>query len=146
MAQNTSLGDFTYTLLSGGFSLTAHLSSGDVTLGQSDWSQHFGLMREHFKDLCAQRGVQILKDYVDEWKLGHGALPSVDEVTSLGSVGQAHAYWPVNPWTNVAMEPGSNHGHFEYTPAGDGQSFTILVHEGLDPAHADLYPDPYVAQ
>jgi hypothetical protein len=148
MAGGGGLGDFTYALtgIGEGFTLTAHLSSGDVTLGQSDWSKHFSLMREHFKDLCAQRGVQVLKDYVDEWKLAHGALPLVEEMTSADAVGGAHAYWPGNPWTGVAMEPGSDRGDYEYAPAGDGQSFTILVHESLDPAHPGLYPEPYVAQ
>jgi hypothetical protein len=79
--------------------------------------------------MAAQGYAQVLKGYVDEWKLDHaGELPTVEQMTSTGAVGTAHTWWPANPWTLAPMGPGTSLGCFEYTPGGGG-SFTIVLHQ-----------------
>jgi hypothetical protein len=106
-------------------------------------------MREHFKDLCAQGYAQVLKDYVDEWKLTHaGALPTPAEMALGGAVGLAHAWWPVSPWTSAPMVAGDSKGDFIYSPNGDG-TFALGVHETLDetpPIPPGTYPETYWAR
>jgi hypothetical protein len=155
MTNNLSAGDYRYSLTAGGtsYDLVANLVGGD-TYDVGAWTrplfEPLWRLRVSLKDLCAQGYAQVLKDYIDEWRLEHGgALPQVDDVTSAGAVGQAHTWWPVNPWTNSTMTPGTYVGQYEYLPSGDG-SYALILHQSpLPMVHGDPateYPPTYTAQ
>jgi hypothetical protein len=148
-------GDFTYTATGGGtdYSLTANLVGGgsyDVAAWTQPLFTPLWRMRVSLKDLCAQGYTQVLKDYVDEWQLAHGgALPTTDDMTAAGAVGQAQSWWPMSPWTGTAMAPGTAVGDFDYTP-GPSSAFTVVLHQQPLPAlpgHPETeYPPTYTAQ
>jgi hypothetical protein len=155
MADGVAKGDFDYTQTSGGadYTLVANLVDGsayDVAAWTQPLFEPLQRLRVSLKDMAAQGYSQVLKDYVDQWKLEHaGALPSADQMSAAGAVGAGHTWWPRNPWTLMPMTIGASTGHFEYTPGGDG-AFTIVLHQQQlpmvndDPATA--FPATYTAQ
>lgn len=143
MQSSSNRGDYTYVVTDGGdysYHIAGHLSDGTDYVVDDYWATHFLGMRVRFKDALVERHAQVLKDYVDEWQLAHGALPTVDEMTPTGAVGLAHTWWPDNPWGGWGspMTPGTFSGGYEYTPNGDG-SFTLLVHQYPFPPFAATY-------
>ena len=155
MADGVAKGDFDYTQMSGGidYALVANLVGGstyDVAAWTRPLFEPLQRLRISLKDMAAQGYSQVLKDYVDQWKLEHaGALPSADQMSAAGAVGAAHTWWPSNPWTLMPMTIGASTGQFEYTPGGDG-AFTIVLHQQQlpmvngDPTTA--FPATYTAQ
>jgi len=143
MCNNTSWGNFTYTFVSyNDYRLAGHLSDGSDYVVDGSWFQRAMGLRERLKDLCVEGYAQVLKDYVDEWQATHGdTLPTVDQMTASGDVGTAHTWWPVNPFTSTAMQPGTSTGEFTYTPADDG-TFTVQVQQ----APISPFPATYTAQ
>jgi hypothetical protein len=155
MELGAGAGDFTYSTLPAGdgYTLLANLAGG-ATHDVGDWTQV--LFEPHHRDriafnnLRAQGYAQVLKGYVDKWALVHGGeLPTVDQMTPWGAVGQAQTWWPVSAWTGEPMRPGSDRGHYEYTPGGDG-TFTLVLHQQpLEPypgMPSSGYPETYTAQ
>lgn len=153
MRVGTGRGDFRYTTSPSydGYTLLANLATGAThDVGNSTqflWERIFRV-RISLKDMCVQGYVQVLKDYVDKWALAHdGALPTVEEMTPAGAVGQAQTWWPANPWTLMPMQPGT--GDFEYAP-GEASAFTLTVHQQPLPDYDGIpgsgYPPSYTAQ
>jgi hypothetical protein len=155
MADDSARGDYTYTPGGGGhaYDLIAHMADGS-TYDVGAWTrpvfEPLMRLRVSLRDLAAQGYVQVLKDYIDEWKLDHsGALPTADEMSATGAVGTAHTWWPKSPWTLQPMAAGTNTGDFEYTP-GAGGTFTLVLHQSPllmwhgDPSTA--FPATYTAQ
>jgi hypothetical protein len=144
MTPGTKHGEFGYAVGDAGssYTLTGSLSGADYVLEGTADQNLSNLMRIGLKNEIAIARAQVLKDYVDAWKAQNaGILPSVDQVTSTGSVGGAHTWWPANPWTLEPMAPGTGYGDYTYTPGPDGR-FTVSV--VLQPR--DGYTSPYVAQ
>lgn len=142
MVDSSALGDFTYVTFEDSYTITGHLpGGGSYTLGPSTIPGHVHLLREHLKNLWAQTGIQVIKDYVDAWAAAHsGTLPTAAQLSSSGAVGLAHGFWPRNPWTWAPMAQGTWPGDFEYTPGGG--TYTLVVHQHAD----EWYPETYTAQ
>jgi hypothetical protein len=138
-------GDYHYTRSVDGssYTLAATLPGGGTySVGGAIADNLPDQMRIGLKNQIAMARVQVLKDYVDQWKATHGGtLPTADQMTATGDVGAAHTWWPTNPWTLATMAAGSGYGDFVYTP-GPGGSFTIAV--VLQPRDGDT--SPYTAQ
>ncbi len=154
MVDGSSKGDFDYTVTGEGtgYHLVANLTDGS-TYDVGVWTQPLfsplWRLRISLKDLAAQGYTQVLRDYVEQWRLEHGVLPTIEEMSANGAVGTARAWWPLNPWTLQPMSPGTGLGCFEYTP-GAGGSFTVILHQQPLPAvHGDpasAFPETYTAQ
>ena len=143
MVSGTNLGDFTFSVTGGydSYQIAGHLSDGTDYVVDDYWATRMLGLRDRLKDMSVEGYAQVLKDYVDEWQLAHGALPTVDQMTATGALGLAHTWWPDNPWTISPMTPGTSHGDYEYTPHGDG-TFTVLVHQ----APVAPFTETYTAQ
>jgi hypothetical protein len=143
MAAGSNPGEFTYTPIAyDDYHIAGHLSDGSDYVVDGSWFKRAMGLRERLKDLCVEGYAQVLKDYVDEWQSTHGdALPTVDQMTASGDVGTAHTWWPNNPFTSSAMQPGGSTGEFTYTPADDG-TFTVQVQQ----APISPFPATYTAQ
>jgi hypothetical protein len=134
MAESTDEGDFDYAAAVNGsdYDLVANLNDGS-SYDVASWTQPLFAplwrLRISLKDMAAQAYTQVLKDYVDEWKLDHsGELPTAQQMSPSGAVGAAHTWWPRNPWTMAPMGAGTSTGDFEYVP-GAGGAFTIVLHQ-----------------
>ena len=147
MTDSAAKGDFSYAVSGGGssYTLEGHLSDGSeyASSGIPPLSEMVLTAYHNFKDQSAKIGVQVIKDYVEEWKLTHGGtLPTADELTQSGAVGAAQTYWPPNPWAWPAgMDQGTGYGQYEYEPSLDG-TFSLLVHLMPTAQH----PATYTAQ
>ena len=145
-------GEFSYSVSPDrtSYSLNAELVGGDeFDVGQWTsylWEPLLG-MRDRFKDHIAQAGVQVIKDYVDVWRLTHAdALPSASELSEGGAVGLAHGWWPANPWTGASMAAGTGAGSFQYATAAGSYTLTVREAPFLDPVYDGAYPEYYTAQ
>jgi hypothetical protein len=151
MEQNTSLGSFTYTTSSSAdeFSLVTHLSDDtDYTLSEKWYEVRSLRLRAILNNLRAQAALQVIKAYVDQWNAANGALPTADQLSPAGAVGDAHTWWPVNPWVGSPMRAGSDAGQFTYTDNGDG-TFSLTLHQmAVPPRYGGDFsmPDAYTAQ
>jgi hypothetical protein len=126
------------------YTITAHVAGGAVGDSVDDtWAEQAMSIRVNLKNMCSQIGVQVIKEYVDEWKATHGGTPpTVDELTKTGAAGAPHAWWPSNPWTSpLPMYNVDSVGDFQYTP-GAGGAYTLTVRQQSN----DLYDDYYMAQ
>ena len=145
MSDGMTKGNYHYSTTMSGYTLVATLADGS-TYDVAAWTQpQFAplmRLRVSLKDKAAEGYAQVLKDYVDEWKLAHaGVLPTADQMSAAGAVGAAHTWWPLNPWTMQPMAQGATTGCFEYTPGDDG-AFTIVLHQSALPM---VYGDPSTA-
>jgi hypothetical protein len=145
MIDSITRGNYHYATTMNGYTLVATLADGS-TYDVAAWTQWLfsplWRLRVSLKDKAAEGYAQVLKDYVDEWKLAHaGTLPTVDQMNAAGDVGAAHTWWPVSPWSLQPMAQGTATGCFEYTP-GDGGAFTIVLHQSALPM---VYGDPSTA-
>lgn len=110
-----------------GYKLTMHLAFGKVMVLTDRPFDDVRQARLALKDETTRRNVRIIQGYVDEWALLHaGALPAPAELAPAGAVGDAHDYWPDEPYSGSAMTPGDGLGHYAYTINGDG-SYTIAA-------------------
>ena len=142
MAGGSQAGDYTYAAnaLTDTYTITAHLpgtTTGD-TLDGDWWTRNLGI-RDRLKNLYCQASVQVVKEYVEEWKTGHaGVAPTSGQLTRAGAVGAAHLWWPANPWTSSSMTNADARGDFQYTP-GDGGSYTLTVRQQPVAPYAQYY-------
>lgn len=84
-------------------------------------------------DSSVKGGGHRLLIAIQTWAVENGDVyPQADEVSVTGAVGQTMSAsgmtWPVNPWTDKPMAPGSNRGDFTYTVREDGLDYTLTVH------------------
>jgi hypothetical protein len=149
MKDSTVEGDYTYSIPSeNGYLITGHLSSGGFGYdGGYSMTPVFTSTNPAFtaafnnEDRAAEAGCQVVKDYVDEWALTHSdALPTVDQLSSAGAVGQAHTWWPTNPFLGLGMSSGAGIGQYTYTPGDDGFTVTVKL------VATTQYPATYTAQ
>jgi hypothetical protein len=145
MSDSMTRGNYHYSTTMSGYTLVANLADGS-TYDVAAWTKWLfsplWRLRVSLKDRVAEGYAQVLKDYVDEWKLAHaGALPTLDQMSATGAVGAAHTWWPLNPWTLQPMAQGTSTGYFEYTP-GEAGAFTIVLHQNELPM---IYGDPSTA-
>ena len=127
---STAAGDCSYSGDYASFTLAGYGAGGvQVCSADSTWyDANLGGLRERLKDECAKANGRVLQSYIEEWALAHGgALPSAAEFTSGGAVGAAHDQWPLDPWTSAAMQPGTSHGSYAYTP-GTGGGYTLRTY------------------
>jgi len=142
MAGGPGAGNYAYTVngSSNTYSIAAQLpgnATGDVLDG--DWWQLNLGIRDRLKNMCCQASVQVVKEYIEEWKTAHaGALPTSGQLTRTGAVGSAHVWWPANPWSGSAMANTDAKGDFQYTP-GDGGSYTLTVRQQPVAPYAQYY-------
>jgi hypothetical protein len=152
VADSMNFGDYTYQIpgIGDACSISGHLSDGsDYTVSREWYAIPATRVRESLKNYCARYGVQVLKDYVDEWKAANGSLPTADQLSATADVGSAHTWWPVNPWTNQPMQSGdSGGGYYQYVDNGDG-TFTLSVGQLVIPQRTPsdpVWPPSYTAQ
>ena len=108
-------------------------------------------LRISLKDMAAQGYAQVLKDYVDEWKLAHdGSLPTAGQMSPTGAVGAAHTWWPQEPLDAHADGLRDLKGSTSSSRPAPGRTFTIVLHQQPLPKwHGQAgtdFPETYTAE
>ena len=130
MIDSATQGNYTYTQTMTGYTLTAYVTGGAAgETVNSSHADHVLGMRDHLKDTYCQAASQVLKQYVEEWKVSHGGTPpAIADMKADGAVGAAHGWWPTNPWYVIGMTNADIRGDFQYAPGVDG-SYTLTVRQ-----------------
>jgi hypothetical protein len=76
------------------------------------------------RDQAAKSNLVNIKMAIQSYTATNGQLPPAADQATLGGFMNP---WPANPWTKVAMTPGTGKGDYSYTPRA-GTSFTLTVH------------------
>jgi len=141
MIDGSGQGNYTYSRTQNGYTLTSHLKGGlNGDTVDNYYADHYLGVRDHLKNVYCQAAVQVLKEYVEEWKAANsGALPTVDQLTKTGAIGSVHAWWPVDPWYGSPMTNDDVKGDFQYTPVEDG-SYALTVRQQPDAYYLQYYP------
>jgi hypothetical protein len=148
MAPGKRRGTYTYSPAPdrSAYKLVGHLPAGAYTLsgGSPAWladeRAQAGAERTIARNEAAKIVVQVLKEYVDEWKATHdGVPPSAGELRADGAVGGAHAYWPDDPWTGGPVAPGGAPGQFVYVPGADG-AYDLAIRLEAGGMYPELWP------
>lgn len=106
------------------------------------WAQRLREYHEVLRNRIAQSGVQVVKDYVELWRLTHaGALPTGEQLAWDGAVGSSHAWWPKDPWSGAPMTAGPDKGQFQYVPSGDVYALTVRETPLTDPRYLGEFPE-----
>jgi len=131
MAQRSDHGSFSYAVASDRASYTLRLHRAlkrDYVLTGSRMTDPWQRLVTSLEDAILRRNGRLLAGFARTWAAGNdGELPSAAQFTPGGTVGQAHADWPLDPASGATMEPGSAPGAYTYAPGAAG-AFTVIVH------------------
>ena len=84
--------------------------------------------RDKAKESAVKGAVHNIELGVGSYGVDHADLyPPAGGVTS-GTMGSYVDNWPKNPWTGVAMAPGTGRGDFEYVPGAGLTTFSLIGH------------------
>jgi hypothetical protein len=76
-------------------------------------------------DAAVRAGVRDIQVGVESYAAEHsGAYPAADEVSSVG-LSRYITVWPQNPYTDLAMAPGTGPGCFVYERSADGAGYRL---------------------
>jgi hypothetical protein len=138
MVSGSNPGTYSYVLANGGYTLTGHLTGGASWAVDGSWATRQAKAGSTRNDRLAEAGLQVVKEYIDEWIVGHGALPSAAQIDKAAAVGAPHAFWPTNPWSVSPMAGGDNLGDFQYSQ-GSGTTYTLTVRQAPVAPYAEYY-------
>jgi hypothetical protein len=96
-----------------------------VTLGcgSSDIASHTSNIYMS-KDEAMKAGIMAIETGIGAYVATGDAAPPIADEATLGSYVTP---WPVNPWTNQPMHPGSDVGDYTYEALG-GQGYSLVGH------------------
>ena len=80
-------------------------------------------------DQEVQSGLMKINAGIISWATNsNGVYPAAMEVAATGGIAQYVAPWPVNPYTQQHMGPGTAPGDYEYEQLSGGQGYRLVGH------------------
>jgi hypothetical protein len=88
----------------------------------------FVTQHDKAQDSSVKEGAHLIRIGIESWAADNGGVyPQLGDVSPEGGIAPYVDPWPINPWTDAAMQPGTQRGDYRYVPAPDGSDYELLV-------------------